>query len=237
MKVENKVLLNQVSDLTISQELVFLINSLPQKVIGTFKKENLLLGVIGSSLADLFIMHKLELEANYIKVNNYNRTGYDFLDEFLSNLLSIPGNKTILKVFMEYPENILQLEDRIRESLVLKGLIHKKHHEFLFFKPKDDNVEEVYYLKVFISRIKEELITFREISQTTMYLVIILQGVELFPYMFGSKEELNTSEQKIQQQLNSDKIASRLLRGFENIKKLRDTKNMVKRQVSRRGFM
>lgn len=237
MQVENNILLNQESELTISQEIVYLINSLPQKVIGNFQKENFLLGVLGSSLADLFLMHKIELEANYIKINNYNRTGCEYLDEFLSNLLTIPGNKTILNVLMDYPQNVLQLEDQIKESLVLKGLLPKKHHGFLFFKPKDDNIGDDYYLKGFISRIKEELITARDIPQTTMFLVIILQGIELLPYMFGSKEELNTAEQKIQQQLNNDKTASRLLRGFENIKKLRDAKSMVKRQTSRRGFM
>ena len=70
MLVENNSLLNQESEVTISQEMVYLINSLPQKVLGNFQKENFLLGVLGSSLADLFLMHKIELETNYIKINN-----------------------------------------------------------------------------------------------------------------------------------------------------------------------
>ena len=236
MQVQEENLGNQIKNLTIAQQFVFLVESFSQTQTDDSWRENYLYAVMGACLADLFLFQKIKLQNSKVSIANIEKTNYEYLDRILYELNSVLADKTMLDVLSILSPKMEEVEKLIVDNLITIGLLREKRDGFLFFGSKVIYPANNDIVLSFIESLRISIEGNNEPEKPMIYLETLLDTIHILPKIFESKKELDYGQKRLENFIENDHIARILLRAITNEIKLQDLKHMT-RQRSGSRFM
>ena len=231
MQTQEKNLANSVLSLSISEQLVFLIESLPENTLDTYYKQHYLFAVIVGVIADLFFQEKITLLNSKISFINTERASLEQLNYMMEKINSIRNEKTIFDILMAMNiQEMSQVESIIINSLIKKKILVRKHEGFFIFG------KNVIQAKIDRQRVNlfNTLITALDSTEDPpkqmIYLLTLLFGIDFLPQMIQSKKDLDFHRKHLETIIENDYIAKLLLRAIQNEIKLKDLESITKQQ-------
>lgn len=121
---KNKI--NEFKKLTISEQVLYSIESVTElKEPKEFKEEKEIC-IIGGLVGDLILTKNIDLIDGKIKVLNNEKTNFAYLNNFMNELDNNYSGKDLNDVLLGFKNNIEKLENAIRNDLIKKSFLKGK---------------------------------------------------------------------------------------------------------------
>lgn len=226
----------QIFDLTVSGQLMFLLETFSDHSNDEAFREQYLYTLICANFADLFLYDKISLVNNRIVFNNKGPTNVKYIDHFMSIIITIDKDKTIFDVLMEITKNkMLEIESAVRDFLVEQKVLVTKHEGFLFFGKKTYRPVNTELATTMLEELRKALDVSQEPNDKLIYLLALLKETNFLPLLYDSKRDLEFGDKRLELLLENNHIAKILSRAIENEIKLRDLQHMPKQSGSSLG--
>ena len=227
MQTQEIVMEAQITNLSLTEQMVFLFESFPEFGKKKSIKDYYMYTLVASCLADLFLIDKIVLQNNKIKIKNFERINLEFLEFFLRENISNRGNISIFDVFLSMNnQKITQLELMVKEELVSKKIFMQRREGTFIFGKKIYKLANKDLLKIFQNKLMNDTEEDKELTAKIVYLLILLQRIGFLPQLFESRKELEFGQGRLEQLIENDHIATMLLKAIENEIKLRELEQM-----------
>lgn len=227
----------QIFDLTVSGQLMFLLETFSNRINDEAFREHYLYTLICANFADLFLFDKISLVNNRIVFNNKGPTNIKYIDHFMSVIITIDKDKTIFDVLMEITKNkILEIESNVKDFLVNQKILVTKHEGFLFFGKKTYQPASIEIATAMLEELRKALDVSQEPDDKLIYLLALLKETDFLPLLYDSKKELDFGDKRLEQLIENNHIAKILSRAIENEIKLRDLQHMPKQRGGNLGM-
>ena len=222
---------NPALSLSISEQLVFLIESTSINKLDNYSKEHYLFAVITGCIADLFLLDKIHFVQGRINLNNNPKKVSDYLTDIMRQILSNREEKSIFYILlaMNYRQ-MSQIESMIVDDLIDKKLLVREHEGFSIFGKSFLHANNEDFRFDLNKILKDGLNADEEPPMQIIFLLTLLDGIDLLPILCKSENELNYSRQHLESFIKNDHIAKLLLRAIQNEIKINDLENMPKHQ-------
>ena len=231
MQAQENDTANSVLSLSISEQLVFLIESLPENTLDAYYKEHYLFAVIIGCLGDLFIKGKITLLNGKITFTNTERSLLDHLNYMMDKINSIRNEKTIFDILLAMNiQEMAQVKSIIITTLIKKKILIRKHEGFFIFGKNMVHAKIDQQQANLFNTLITALDATENPPKQTIYLLSLLDGIDYLPQMIQSKKDLDFHRKHLESLIENDHFAKLLLRGLQNEIKLKDLENMQKQR-------
>ena len=228
---------NQGINLSISEQFVYLVESLSQNELDEYHRQHFLYATIGSCFADLFVLNKIKLVDNRIVFIDNEKTTYKHINSLIDAINSIHEDKTMFDVMMVLEiEKMLELESMIKDLLIKKKFLMEKREGFLMFGKKVILPMNTEYSKELFETIRTALESSQDPEKALLYLLAVIKPLDMLPYLYESLKELDFAKKRLESLIEYDHTAKMILRAIENQFKLKDLEHMPKQKGTSLGM-
>ena len=229
MQAQEISIANQISSLSISEQLVYLVESTSENNLDDYSREHYLLAVITGCIADLFILNKIHFGSSRIILNNNPKQVSDYLTDIMKKILSTRDEKSIFYILLDMNEQQMsKIESKIVKDLIAKKWLVREHEgPFIlgkrYLQANDDELRINLY-----NALKNDLNANGELPEKVMFLLTLLDEIDFLPKLFESKEELEYCRSHLQINIKHDRIAKLFSREIQNELKFNEIEHMTK---------
>lgn len=227
----------QIFNLTVSGQLMFLLETFSNHINDEAFREQYLYTLICANFADLFLLDKISLVNNRIVFNNKGPTNIKYVDHFMSVIITIDKDKTIFDVLMEITKNkLIEIESAVRNYLVERKLLVVKHEGFLIFGKKTYRPANNELATTMLEELRTSLDAGQNPDDKLIYLLALLKETDFIPLLYDSKRELEFGDKRLELLIENNHIAKILSRAIENEIKLKDLQHMPRQRGGSLGM-
>ena len=229
MQAQEISIANPLLSLTISEQLVFLIQSTSKIDLDYNSREHYLLAVITGCFADLFLQNKINFANNVINLNNNPKQVSDYLTDVMKVILSYRDKKSILYLLLAMNDRQMSnIESKKVKELINKKLLVREHKGVPIFGEDSLQAKDTESRFDLYNELKKDLNSSKEPPMEKTFLLTLLDEINFLPDLFESRREFDISQKNLALFINHDHIAKLLLRAIQNELKLNELSNMPK---------
>ena len=217
---------------TISEEVVYLIQSLSKKMDREFNRDDYYFALIGACLVDLYIRGKIEIVNNRVVAKNFEKFNLPFLDHFFYRLAVTQYKRTVFEVFSNMKKYMRKVDRLLTKDLIKKKLLVENSNGFLPFSKNQIYLNSQTEFYELIIRLKASLDTVKEPKKPILYLLTILQAMNLTPYLYRILPDVGYGIKRLELLMKTEPFARHLLQTIDIEIKLHDLSNMTHRTSS-----
>lgn len=174
-------------------------------------------GLIGAILMDLALMNKIEADLENIKIVDKSPTGDDILDDVLAKIAQSEEAKTVAYWTVTLNRSINEIEERLLERLMQKGILKKEERKILWvFATRRYPVQNDQEEKEVKTRIRQVVLSDIIPDSRDVVLISLVKSCYLVNEIF-SQEEINVVQERIEQIAKMDLIGQTVSRIVESI--------------------
>ena len=222
---------NLLFSLPISEQIVFLNESIPQDNTDKKFREHYLFTLISGCIADLFIQNKIHLENNKIILNNNPKKVSKSLTVMMKEILASREEKTILSLlFVMNYNKMSQIENLIAKDLIGKQLLIQENEGALSFSKNSLHAINNELTSEFYNLVKNGLNDTEKPSEKLIYLLTLLDEIDFLPKLSHSKEELHNTCKHLKSFIRNNHNAKMLLQSIQNELKLKELEKLSYRE-------
>lgn len=216
MKIQVRNELIKINNLTITEQLIFLIESLSQIRKLRLSEESKNQAIIGAMVADLFSMNKVGLVNNKVVVTNTEKTQFGFLNRFIDDLQSQDKRKFIIDIIHCYQYKGESIQQDILDTLVEEDLLLETRGLIPFVGSKEFQVRDRDIISKINERIQVSLTNDSSLEKESIYLLAILQAIGVLKRFFYTSVDFNEKKKKRLQELMKEEYLAKMI--YEAIK-------------------
>ena len=231
MQAQESSIENPLLSLTVSEQLVFLVESTPVNNLDNYSRERYLFAVITGCIADLFILNKIHFENSLICLNNNPQQVSPYLTDIMKEILSNREEKSILNILLSMNSHQMShIESMIVQNLIDKKLLVRDHDgSFIFGKRFLHTNNNDFRFNLF-DVLKDRLNATKKPPKELTLLLTLLNEIDFLPALFNSPHDLDYSHKHLQTFIKHDNIAKLLARAIQNEMKLKNLDKMPHHQ-------
>jgi hypothetical protein len=201
--------------LSLAEELLLLALDDEKGVI--VHKTPLKYAIVGAILMDLALANRIDTDVENLTVVDVQKTGDDILDEALQRIAASHETKTIGYWLVNLSRDSRELEERLLERLIEKGILKKEEHKILWvFHQRRYPVQEDSEEREVKSRIRSIVLSEELPDPRDVVLVSLIRSCYLIDEVF-TPEELDRVQDRIEQIARMDLIGQTVSRIIEAI--------------------
>ena len=195
------------------------------------KKHN---AIIGSLLADLFLMKKIGLVNNKVLVTTSDTSRINYLNNFLNKLRSLGERKLMEDIIHEVKPLAENVEQDVMKKLLAEEWLVEKKGFIPFISQKELQIESSDFLKALKSTITDILANKQEPDKGHVYLMAILHAINMLKN-FNKGGKLGKEEISRLNELMNQEYLTKLL--YNAIKNQPDPKSLKFIDIAPPGYM
>lgn len=231
MQAQENNMANSVLSLSISEQLVFLLETLPENKLNEYYRQHYLFAVIVGCIGDLFLQERITLLNSKISFINTEQSSLEQLNYMMNEIRSIRNEKTIFDILMAMTiQEMTHVKSLIVESLIKKRILIRKHEGFFIFGKNVVQAKIERQRGNLFNTLIGALDATEDPPKQIIYLLTLLDGIDFLPQMVQSKKDLDFHRKHLETLIENDHIAKLLFRALQNEIKLKDLENMPKQR-------
>lgn len=167
------------SHFTITQQLLLLLASIPEKNESLLYKERKKFAIIGAILTDTIRMKKAELVQGELMLKNISNTNFKYINTFINNMDLINNKNSLSDVIYRYQYDAGDLEDLVLDELLQGGFLIEKKGRIPFLSPKKLCIKEPELCNQLINKVRNAFSQESEPDIDTLYILAILHAIQV----------------------------------------------------------
>ena len=217
MSQETEIKPIDMNNLTITEQLLFILETLRDKENLTILEAKKNYAIMGAVIADLFNLKKADLENNKMVIIDNTKTEFEYINDLIGKLGSLEKNKLLIDVIFGYQYKGKDIENKLVDELINKKLLVEKRNFLPLIIPKKIEVSE----KAFIKDIKEEVVNALsndlKPKKEFIYVLAILDAIDLLPYFCDSDIEVKEKEIRLNELIGEEHLAKLVHNSIKNL--------------------
>ena len=187
---------------------------------------------MGACLVDLYIRGKIEIVNNRVVAKNFEKFNLPFLDHFFYRLAVTQYKRTVFEVFSNMKKYTKKVDRLLTKDVIKKNNLVEKKSGFLLYSKNQIQPNNQTKFKQLIVSLKISLDTVKEPEKPILYLLTILQAMNLTPYLYKILPDVGYGIKRLELLMKNESFARQLLQTIDIEIKLHDLSNMTHRTSS-----
>ena len=216
---ENKLIklkkLEKLQNLSISQQLVFFTKIMAKNKESLLFNDRKKFAIIGALVADLLLKKKAGLVNNKVVIINTEKATLDYLNKLIDYLQSLEDRQYISEIIFKYQEEANQIEDEILHQLIEKELLEEKKGFIPFLFPTELQAKDQEIISQIKTLIHESLEQKAQPEENTIYLLTIIDAINILRQFFKTKEEYNERKKRLVELMDREYIAKMIYKAIK----------------------
>jgi len=179
------------SHFTITQQLLLLLASVPEKNESLLYKERKKFAIIGAILADTIRMKRAELVQGELMLKNISETNFKYINLFINNMDLINNKNGLSDLIYRYQYDAGDLEDMVLDELLQDGVLIEKKGRIPFLSPKKLCIKEPELCNQLINRVQKAFLQESEPDIDMLYILAILHAIQVLQRFIKTESEYN----------------------------------------------
>ena len=205
---ENK--LEILHHLTITQHLLFLLESIPKKNQSLLFEEIKKYAIIGATITDLMLLKKVALVDNRLEIINSEKTDFSYMNTLLAELQSEEEKKLLMEVIYNYRHEAEVIEEEILKELLEKELLIEKKGLIPFLFPTELRVKDPELAIISRESIQKALTKESKPEKEVLYVIAIMDAIYALQKFMDTKEEYEEKKKRLDELLEEEELAKKV---------------------------
>ena len=190
MSLKTEFKLMDINRLTITEQLLFALESIRDEKNPTILEAKKNYAVVGATIADLFNFKKASIIDNEIVLKDNEKTDYDYINDLIDKLDSLENNKLLMDVIFSYQNKGRCIENDVLDELVNKKLLFEQRTFLPIIGPKEIHESETAFSNRIKYQVENALSKTSKPEKKFIYVLAILDAIDLLPYFVESTIEM-----------------------------------------------
>jgi len=205
-----------INELTITEQLLFTLESLRDTENPTLLEAKKNYAVMGATIADLFNFKKAGLINDKVVILDHEKTNYNYIDDLTYTLDSLRNNKLLIDVIFGYQHKGKDIEHELLDELIQKKLLVEKRNFLPIIGPKDVHVSESAFSNLAKDRVVQALSKDSKPEKELIFVLAILDAIDLLPYFIDSTDLLEEKKQRLYGLMEKEDLAKVIHKAIKN---------------------
>lgn len=216
MSQQTKFKQMDINELTITEQLLFTLESIRDKENPTILEAKKNYAIMGAALADLFNLKKSGLVNNKIVIKDNKKTDYEYINDLIDKLDSLEKKKLIIDVIFGYQYKGKSIENELLDELIKKGLLIEKRNILPIIGPKEIHVSKNALINLAEDRVVNALSIGSKPEKELIYVLAILDAIDLLPYFIDSKAEIEEKKERLNELMEKENLVKQIHKAIKN---------------------
>ncbi len=216
MKQEIEIKLKKITDLTITEQLILAFDTLIDLKDPTIIKAKMNQAIIGGTIADLFNLNKAGLVNNKVVLSDDKKTNLTYVNDLIDHLLTLDQKKLMIDIIFSYQHKAKEIKNNLQDELIRQGFLQEKRNFPPLIGPKEIHVSEQQLINNTKKRIVNSLDDDSKPEKEFIYVLAILDAVELLSYFLDTSIELDKKKERLKDLMEEEYIAKLIHDAIQN---------------------